>query len=147
MKALCESTGIALLFSDLGTRRGWWVSVMAQPLATPGKDPVPSVQETGWAPGPVWTGAENLTPTRIRSLDRPVRSQSLYRMSYPAMWKLPSSKTNVIIHPQENVMLQKYFILSFYSLQCCIKLPTWVPTTDAIIINYTECKLIIRNYK
>ena len=27
----------------------------------PGKDPVPIVQEAGWAPGPVWTGAENLT--------------------------------------------------------------------------------------
>jgi hypothetical protein len=27
---------------------------------TPGKDPVPLVQEAGWAPGPVWTGAENL---------------------------------------------------------------------------------------
>ena len=27
---------------------------------TPGKDPVPIVWETGWAPGPVWTGAENL---------------------------------------------------------------------------------------
>ena len=29
------------------------------------------------APGPVWTGAENLAPTEIRSLDRPVRSVSL----------------------------------------------------------------------
>jgi hypothetical protein len=27
---------------------------------TPGKDPVPIVQEAGWAPGPVWTCAENL---------------------------------------------------------------------------------------
>ena len=27
---------------------------------TPGKDPAPIVQEVGWAPGPVWTGAENL---------------------------------------------------------------------------------------
>ena len=29
---------------------------------TPRKDPVPIVQEAGWAPGTVWTGAENLTP-------------------------------------------------------------------------------------
>ena len=28
----------------------------------PGKDPVPIVQEAGWAPGPVMTGAENLVP-------------------------------------------------------------------------------------
>ena len=25
----------------------------------PVNDPVPIVQEAGWAPGPVWTGAEN----------------------------------------------------------------------------------------
>jgi hypothetical protein len=31
---------------------------------TPGKDPVPIVQEAGWAPGPVWIGAENLAPHR-----------------------------------------------------------------------------------
>jgi hypothetical protein len=31
-------------------------------LFTPGKDPVPIVQEAGWAAGPVWTGAENLAP-------------------------------------------------------------------------------------
>jgi len=48
----------------------------------PGKDPVPIVQEAGWAPGPVWTGAENLAPTGIRSPDRPARSQSLYRLRY-----------------------------------------------------------------
>jgi hypothetical protein len=29
---------------------------------TPGQDPVPIVQEAGWAPGLVWIGAENLTP-------------------------------------------------------------------------------------
>jgi hypothetical protein len=50
----------------------------------PGKVPVLIVQEAGWAPGPVWTGAENLAPTGIRSPDRPARSQSLYRLSYPA---------------------------------------------------------------
>ena len=50
---------------------------------TPGKDPLPIVQEAGWAPGPVWTGAGNLAPTGIRSPDRPARSESLYRLSYP----------------------------------------------------------------
>jgi hypothetical protein len=29
---------------------------------TPGKDPVPIVQEAGWAPEPVWISAENLAP-------------------------------------------------------------------------------------
>ena len=50
---------------------------------TPGKDPVPIVHEDGWAPGQVWTGAENLAShTGFRSPDRPARSESLYRLSY-----------------------------------------------------------------
>jgi len=32
----------------------------------------------GRALGPVWTGAENLASTTIRSPDRPARSESLY---------------------------------------------------------------------
>ena len=49
-------------------------------LFTPRKDPVPTVQEAGWAPGPVWTGVESLAPTGIRSLDHPDRSQLLYQL-------------------------------------------------------------------
>jgi hypothetical protein len=60
------------------------VSVTPRPLSTPGKDPVPIVQKAGWAPGPVWTLAENLAPTGIRSPYRLARSQSLYRLSYLA---------------------------------------------------------------
>jgi hypothetical protein len=56
---------------------------MARPLFTPKKDPVPIVQETAWVPGQVWTGAENLAPTGIRSPDRPARSHSLYRLRFP----------------------------------------------------------------
>jgi len=36
------------------------------PAALP---PVPIVQEAGWASGSIWTGAENLVPTGIRSWD------------------------------------------------------------------------------
>ena len=49
---------------------------------TPGKDSVRIVKEAGWAPEPVWAGAENLAPTGIRSPDRTARSKSLYRLSY-----------------------------------------------------------------
>ena len=68
------SRGIALLFFDHGIRRGWGVSITPRPLFTPGRDPVPTVKEAGWAPGPVWTGVENLAPTWIRSLYHPARS-------------------------------------------------------------------------
>jgi len=38
----------------------------------PREDPVPILQEeAGWDPGPFWTGAENLVPSGIRSLNRP----------------------------------------------------------------------------
>jgi hypothetical protein len=79
-----RSRGIALLILDLGARRGWVVSTTPRPHCTPGKDPVPIVQEAGWASGPVWTCTKNLAPTEIRSPDRPARSQSLYRLSYRA---------------------------------------------------------------
>jgi len=51
--------GIALFFNDRGTGRGWVVSVTPRPHFTPGKDPVPIVQEAGWAPESVWTGGKS----------------------------------------------------------------------------------------
>ena len=90
------SRGIALPFHDHGTRRGRGVSVMPRPLFTPGKDPVPIVQEAGWAPGLVWTGAENLVPTGIRSPDHTARSQSLYQLRYPAHSKGQSQYFNLL---------------------------------------------------
>ena len=75
--------GIALLFHDHGTRRGWVVSVTPRPYFTPGKDPVPIAQEAVWAPGPVRKGGKSC-PTGIWSLDLPACSQLLYQLSYPA---------------------------------------------------------------
>ena len=41
------------------------------------------MQEGGWAPGPVWTGAENLTLIGIRFPDCLGRGELLYRLRYP----------------------------------------------------------------
>jgi hypothetical protein len=42
---------------------GWWCSASRPGRFYPReRDPVTTVQEAGWAPGPVWTGAENLDP-------------------------------------------------------------------------------------
>ena len=76
-------TCIALLFHEHGTRRGWVVSSTPRPHFTPRKDPVTILQEAGWAPGPVWTGGKP-RPHRDSIPDRPARSHSLYRLSYPA---------------------------------------------------------------
>jgi len=74
--------GIALLFLDHGTRRGWVVSSTPRPHFTPRKDPVPILQEA--------VGRRAVLDRRKISSpsgfdpDRPARSQSLYRLSYPA---------------------------------------------------------------
>jgi hypothetical protein len=53
------------------------VNATPRPLYPREKNPVPIVYEAGWVPEPVWTGAENVAPSEIRSPDRPVRSESL----------------------------------------------------------------------
>jgi hypothetical protein len=60
------------------------VSVTSRPLSTPGKDPVPIVQEAWWAAGPVWTGVENLAPPGFDFRTVQPVARSLYRLSYPA---------------------------------------------------------------
>jgi hypothetical protein len=51
----------------------------------PGKTRYPLYRRLGGSQGWSGTGVENLAPsTRLRSPDRPARSQSLYRLCYPA---------------------------------------------------------------
>ena len=59
------------------------VSSTPRPHFTPGKDPVPILQEAGWARGPVWTGGKS-RPRRDSFPDSPACSQSPYRLRYPA---------------------------------------------------------------
>ena len=54
------------------------VSSTPRPHFTPGKNPLPILQEAGWAPGLVWTGVKS-RPNRDSIPDRPAHSQSLYR--------------------------------------------------------------------
>jgi len=62
---------------------GEWSAERPGPHFTPGIDPVPTLQEAGWAPGPVWTGGKS-RPHRDSIPDCPARSQSLYRLSFRA---------------------------------------------------------------
>ena len=113
------SRGIALLFLDHGTRRGWGVSVTAWPLFTPRKVPVPIVQEAGWAPGPVWTGAENLAHTGIRFPDCPARSQSLYRLRYPAQELHYKAVYKLTRKPTRIYCLWSYYLYSRCNCMHC----------------------------
>ena len=56
---------------------------MPRPHFTSGKDPVPILQEAGWAPGPVWMGRKS-RPHRDSILDRPAHSSVAIPTELPA---------------------------------------------------------------
>jgi hypothetical protein len=94
--------GVALLFHDPGTRRGWVVSSTPRPHFTPGKDPVPIVQEAGCAPEPVWTGGKS-RPHRDSIPDRPARSSvaistELPGPQYRGGWKYESGEPSGLVY-------------------------------------------------
>jgi len=107
-----QRVGIALLFHGRGTRMGWVVSSTPRPYFTPGKDPVPILQEAGWASGPVWTGGKS-RPHRIRSRTaQPV-------ISHYTDWATRSTIVvrNVIkFHRQESNWHSKW---TFFCNMCC----------------------------
>ena len=73
---------------------GWVVSITPRPLyprERPGTHCI-----GGWVGSrTVGTGEEYLAPTGIRSLDRPARSESLYRLSY-IKWETILSLVNIV---------------------------------------------------
>ena len=81
---------------------GWVVRATPRPFYPRKSYPVRNVQEAGWTPGPVWTGAENFTFTGIRSPDRPVRSEQLYRLSHLPFFRRGGGERDEQSAAQEN---------------------------------------------
>jgi hypothetical protein len=92
------------------------MGVRGQPHApaasTPGKDPVPIVQEAGWAPGPVWTGEKSRSHGDSIP-DRPARSS----VAIPT--ELPGPP--VFIYP---FTIQPLGCTVDYRLICCLGVNT-----------------------
>jgi len=89
--------GIALLFHDRGSRRGWVVSSTPRLRFTPGKDPVPIIQEAGWALDRSGR-AENLVPTTIRSRTvQPIVSRCTDWATRPTFQIYPIDKLLIVI--------------------------------------------------
>ena len=86
------------VLSNLGARWDGWLTSRPGRF-TPETNPVPTVQEAGWAPGPLRTGAKNLAPTGCRSPDRPARSELLYRLSYPGP---PGNSPSLFVYLQNH---------------------------------------------
>jgi hypothetical protein len=62
------------MLSVTSARDGGKKSLPQLAAAPQKRNPVVTAQEAGWVPGPVWTGAENLTPTGIQSLHHPAHN-------------------------------------------------------------------------
>jgi len=110
------SRGIALLFLDHGTRRGWGVSGTPQPLFNLGKIRYPMYRSLV-GPRVVLERCGKSRPTGIRSPDRPARSQSLYRLRYPAhcdvhtVLELQEYKTRNVGRRRSKWMIIQFFEL------------------------------------
>jgi hypothetical protein len=61
----------------------------------------------GWVSGLVSTDLDNLAPAEIRSPERPARSESLYRLSYPG------TRQHILLH-KESLSLSIAFIKRYY---------------------------------
>jgi hypothetical protein len=71
-----------------------------------------------------WTGPENLAPTRIRSPDRPARSESLYRLRYPGARPVNMLPEFLVIYGLRCSFLASGFfeINSSYVVYTCLRI-------------------------
>jgi hypothetical protein len=79
------SRGIAVPFHHHGTRRGEGSASRPGRSLPPGKSRYPLYRRLGGPQGRSGQVWKISPPTGIRSPDRPACSQSLYRLSYPAL--------------------------------------------------------------
>ena len=93
---------------------GWVVNAMPRSLYHRERDPVSIVQKTGWAQGPVSTGAKNLAPQE--SISGP---SSLQRVAIPTALVKPNRVMRTVIITTNIVnRILFYFIVCY--LQFCI---------------------------
>jgi len=72
----------------------------------PGKDPVPTLQEARWAPGPVWTGGKS-RPNRDSITDRPARSSVAIPTELPGPRIMCKNSVNFLcyVNPISNLYI------------------------------------------
>jgi hypothetical protein len=121
---------------DHCTGRGWVVSSKPRPYFTPGKEPVPIVQEAGWAPGPVWTGAGKSRPHR----DSIPGTSSPYSVAIPTE---PPGPPTSLYHLKKT---KKAVSIPFLRIQFCRNLPQIVVCSRFWMIFKSATKLSFEKY-
>jgi hypothetical protein len=79
----------------------------------PKKDPVPIAQKAEWASVPIWTSAQNLAFTEVRSPDLPIFT---YMLLLPeGQWDkdLEPPKDAMLFRTSEEHRIEKYFHADF----------------------------------
>ena len=84
---------------------GWVVKAKPQQLYPRVIDPVPTVQEAGWAPWPIWTGAERHAPHR----DLIPEQSSPYQVATPIDLSWPTT----LLYTSAKKLFKNYQILYF----------------------------------
>jgi len=91
---------------------GEWSSTHPGRTLLPGKDPVPILQEAGWASGPIWTGGKS-RPHRDSIPDRPARSSVAIPIELPG----PQSYIYIDGHNLSSLSLTEQYGLPIFSVQ------------------------------
>ena len=90
---------------------GEWSAARPGRTLPPGNGPVSILQEAGWAPELAWTDGKSC-PHRDSIPDRPARSQSLYRLNYPAHVLADTAvQNNRISKYQMNSIIQNHVLI------------------------------------
>jgi len=132
------SRGIVLLFLGPRHQMGGGCQPHAPAASTPGKDQGPIIKGAGWAPGPVRMGGKS-RPHRDSISDRPARSQSLYRLSYPVhgYWKSRGSNEGVSGDGMPAVSQ-----IPSFAVTCCLHLQYIFNSAAA-----SSCDSLVSSYK
>jgi len=122
--------GIALLFHDGSTRRGWVVSSMPRLQFTPRKHPVPIVQQAGWVPGPVWSGVKS-RPHQDSIPDRPARK-------LPYIWQC-----NIRMLSRSYIFVSVLLIVEVSLFHAKMPVKSHQHGQVSAVCNYIRCLLLL----
>ena len=129
----------ALHFHDRGTGRGWMVSSTPCPNFTPKIDPVPILQEVGWAPGLVWSGGKS----RPHQDSIPTLKSVVSRYTD---WATRPTNLYILIYGLAKHNLLNICLLTYCVLRDCILNVIWLKSKWDVLTKFWSTAHIILFY-